>query len=231
MSRGALYIVWGERAEKALQRSIASLEEVHPELPYEVIRLSPDTDQFKGLLEKSRMMSKSPFDETVFLDADTVVLDRLDYAFSQANRFGIACCICECPWARRYRGLPNDDTVEYNTGVIFFTRSAQWVFDKWEQLTPQIDSTIDFFTRDGKLAFVPYQDQCAFAKAVAEWDRTPFILPLNWNLRFNFHHAFFGPIKIWHAYEEPPSWLNKLVEYYRRPDSIIQYYGPHPNMT
>src|SRR5690349_19131487 len=111
MSRGVLYIVWGQRAEVALQRSIASLEKIHPELSYEVVELPADTDQFKGLLEKPRIMADSPFDETPFLDADTVVLDRLDYGFAQAARFGIACCVCECPWARRYRGLSNDDSV------------------------------------------------------------------------------------------------------------------------
>jgi hypothetical protein len=65
------------------------------------------------------MMELSPFEETLYLDADTVVLDRLDFGFEQAARFGVACCICECPWARRYRGLPNDDGVEYSTGVLF----------------------------------------------------------------------------------------------------------------
>src|SRR5262245_58601263 len=125
MSRGVLYIVWGDKGERALARSLASLKEMHPELPHEIIRLPAETDEYKGLLEKSRMMSLSPFDETLFLDADTVVLDRLDFGFAQAARFGLACCICESPWARRYRGLPNDDATEYNTGVLFFTRAAR----------------------------------------------------------------------------------------------------------
>src|SRR5690349_20928566 len=112
MSRGVLYMAWGDKAEQAMARSIASLKEMHPELPYEVVRLPPGTDSIKGLLEKSRMMELSPFDETLYLDCDTVVLDRLDYGFAQATRYGLACCICECPWARRYRGLPKDDGIE-----------------------------------------------------------------------------------------------------------------------
>jgi hypothetical protein len=224
MSRGVLYIVWGKRAENALQRSIASLENIHPELSYEIVRLPTETDEFKGLLEKSRIMADSPFDETLFLDADTIVLDRLDYGFAQAARFGIACCICECPWARRYRGLPKDDTVEYSTGVIFFTREAQDVFDRWVDLTPQIDATIDHITMDGKLDIAPFQDQGAFVRAVAEWDRTPFILPLNWNFRPAFYRGFFGPIKIWHAYENLPLSLVQLNEYYRSPNAIIQFH-------
>ena len=226
MSRGVLYILWGERAEAALKRSIASLQALHPELPYEVHRLPPETDGFKGLLEKSRMMELSPFDETLFLDADTVVLDRLDFGFAQALRFGLACCICECPWARRYRGLPNDDAVEYNSGVLFFTRAAEPLFRRWRELTPEIDSAIDFVMPNGQHVVMPHADQGAFAKAVAEWDRAPFVLPLNWNFRPSWHWTFFGPIKIWHDYTDPPPQLAQLNASYRQPDALIQFHTP-----
>ena len=189
---------------------------------HEVVRLPTETNYFDGLLQKAYAMGYSPFDETLFLDADTVVLDRLDYGFAQTLRFGLACCICECPWARRYRGLPKDDAVEYSTGVIFFTRDAQEVFDSWLKLTPQIDSAIDFIRPDGKWETAPLQDQCAFARAVAEWDRTPFVLPLNWNFRPQFYQNYFGPIKIWHDYREPPPWLTQLADYYRSPNATIQ---------
>lgn len=144
MSRGVLYMVWGARATGAVKRSIASVQQYHPELPTKVIELPSNTHPLKGLLEKSKMMELSPFDETLFLDADTVVLDRLDFGFEQASRFGVACCICESPWARRYQGLPKDDGIEYNTGVLFFTRGAEQLFRRWQELAPVVDSAIDF---------------------------------------------------------------------------------------
>src|SRR5437762_14278570 len=98
--RGGLYIVWGERAERYCERSIASFKRWHPDLPHHVVRLPSTTDWCEGLLEKARMMNLSPFDETVFLDADTVVLDSLDFGFEKAQQHGLACSICECPWAR-----------------------------------------------------------------------------------------------------------------------------------
>jgi hypothetical protein len=55
-----------------------------------------------SLLDKSAMFDISPFGETLYLDCDAQVMDRLDFGFSQAGRFGLACCICECPRARRY---------------------------------------------------------------------------------------------------------------------------------
>jgi hypothetical protein len=217
-------LVWGNRAEAAVNRSIRSLKEFHPELPYEVKRIALGTNTFTGLLEKPSIMESSPFDETLFLDADTVVLDRLDFGFNQALRFGLACCICECPWARRYRGLPKDDAVEYNTGVLFFTRSAQPLFQRWRTLAGLIDSAVAFFA-DGRTHEMPCNDQASFAKAIAEWDRTPFILPMNWNFRPHFYRTFFGPIKIWHDYQDPPVGIAQLAAEYRNPSAIMHFYG------
>jgi hypothetical protein len=155
------------------------LQEFHPELPYEVKRLAPDTNECGGLLEKPGIMESSPFEETLFLDADTVVLNRLDFGFNQALRFGLACCICECPWSRRYRGLPKDDGVEYNTGVLFFTRSVQTLFQRWRELSGLLDSAIDHIAPSGRRGVMALNDQGSFAKAIAECDRLPFVLPLN----------------------------------------------------
>jgi hypothetical protein len=225
MSRGVLYIVWGARAEAVLERSLRSLAEVHPELPYEVKRLPNDLDQFQGLLEKAKMMDLSPYDETLYLDADTVVLDRLDFGFEQARRFALACCICECPWARRYRGLPKDDGIEYNTGVLFFTRDARPVFERWKTYAQSVDSSIAMVGEKGQPMLMPFNDQAGFAKAVREWERPPQILPLNWNFRPQWHWTFFGPVKIWHDYVDPPLGFRQLAEAYRNPNAVIQFHS------
>jgi hypothetical protein len=36
------------------------------------------------------MLEVTPFEETLFLDNDTVVLGRLDYGFQKASQFGLA---------------------------------------------------------------------------------------------------------------------------------------------
>jgi hypothetical protein len=219
-------MIWSQRPERALARLIASLKSLHPQRPYKVIKLAPDTHAIKGLLEKSRMMELSPFEETLYLDADTVVLDRLDFGFEQAARFGVACCICECPWARRYRGLPNDDGIEYNTGVLFFNRGAQALFQRWHELESVVEPAIDFIGPNGQPAVMPFDDQGGFAKAVREWEQVPFILPHNWNFRPAWHRTFFGPIKIWHDYSDPPPQLAQLNASYRRPGAIVQFHAP-----
>ena len=215
--RGILYITWGDMPDQVHQRSIDSVVRYHGELPIHVARLPEKAT----LLEKSRMFDMTPFEETLYLDADTVVLGRLDFGFEKAVRHGLACAICECPWARRYTGL-SGDMVEYNTGVLFFTARARPVFDAWKKLAFTVDSSIPIFV-DGRLGHMPLNDQAGFALAVERSGLAPFVLPYNWNFRPRWHKSFFGPIKIWHDYREiSPELLiwnkNQLDE-----SQIIQY--------
>lgn len=218
-TRGVLYMVWGdsEQVSKVLDRSIASLKQWHPAMPVEVIRRANGS-----LLDKSEMFALTPFEETLFLDADTVVLGNLDYGFMQADRYGLACCICECPWARRYGGLKSaGDMVEYNTGVLFFTERAKPVFDAWRRGIG-IDSSIDFF-HEGKLLTMPENDQAAFAKAIDDTGFNPFVLPMNWNFRPIWQKHIFGPVKIWHDYTEPPVSVVGWTNQHLREGAIIDY--------
>jgi len=215
--RGVLYVKWGS-VDETLGRSIRSVHTIHPELPIHVHCL-PDTAY---LCDKAAMMSFTPFEETLFLDVDTVVLDRLDFGFEMAARHGLACCICENPWARRYSGIKGD-LVEYNTGVLFFTKKAQSIFDIWNAKARVIDSSIKFFDEQNQLCIVPADDQGGFALAVAESSLLPFILPLNWNFRPCSHRSFFGPIKIWHDYANPPQDVIDFTMHQSKPESVIRY--------
>lgn len=223
--RGVLYMVWGDRIEPYLERSRRSLAQHHPELPVEVVRIIAQ-DARRALLEKSRMMSLSPFNETLFLDADTVVLGRLDFGFEKAARHGVACCINECPWARRFNESIKGDVIEYNTGVLFFKKSAKRLFEMWERLTPKLDSAAFYLSKSNpdKPSVMPFADQCAFAVAVEQTGFVPFVLPLNWNFRPGFHLSFFGPLKIWHGYPDPPPALMELARYYEHPDAVFQHH-------
>lgn len=200
-TRGALYVVWGDYNKVALNRSLASLKKFHPDLPIHIETLASTAT----LLDKSAMLDLSPYDETVFLDVDTVIMGNLDFGFEKARLFAIAICICECPWARRYGGL-DGEMVEYNTGVIFFTRAAQPLFDAWKELVHTVDSSIHFVV-DGKQGLMPLNDQAGFAAAIEEVGTLPFILPHNWNFRPKWQKSWYGPIKIWHDYGDPPDAL------------------------
>lgn len=218
-------MIWGDSLGPQLDRSIASLRRFHPDLPVHVERVQGVTDPFAGLLSKSRMAKISPFSTTLFLDADTIVLGNLNYGFERAERHGLACCICECPWARRHTGLrDHGDLVEYNTGVLFFAEKSRPIFDAWERLAPVLDSSTDYVTERGELGRQTHDDQAAFAAAVRETEQVPFVLPINWNFRPQFYRCFYGPLMIWHHRADPPKAVFDFAEYYRRTDAIIQFH-------
>jgi hypothetical protein len=214
--RGVLYLHWGPD-RRLLDRSLASLRVVHPDLPVETVRL-PDSST---LLDKASMMRRSPFEETLFLDADTLVLGSLDFGFERAVQHGLACCINEMPWARRYRCF-NGDEIEYNTGVLFFTRRLQELFDRWEGLSRTIDSAI-FIRRNGELGAMACNDQASFAKAIDELGFNPYVLPHNWNFRPTWQPSWWGPIRIWHHHEDPSPVVVDFVARQSQPKAGLEY--------
>jgi hypothetical protein len=224
--RGALFVVWkplqprvdGWSIEPSLERAVASFRAHHPELPHHVAWLPPGST----LHDKAGMFHHTPFDSTVFLDADTVVLGRLEYGFEMAERFGLACCHCVNPWLRRYRGVA-DDAIEYNTGVLFFTAPARAIFDEWQRAVPLLDSSARF-VRDGQVGVSPRDDQLAFSQVIRVQQWPPFILPHNWNFTPPYHREFFGPIKVWHNYAEVPEAIREINRYYEQRGAIIQHH-------
>jgi hypothetical protein len=216
--RGVLYLVWND-TDRYLNRSISSLRALHPDLPVHVQHLPPGST----LLSKARLSEYSPFETTLYLDADTVVLGRLDFGFNQAERHGLACCICEAPQARRFPALQQyGDIVEYNTGVLFWHTKAKPLFDEWSSLAPILDSKLPFLTIEGRKV-MPENDQASFALAVHNTDFNPFILPLNYNLRPMWQKGFFGDIKIWHDYGEVPQALLTWNKSQTTEGAIIAY--------
>lgn len=200
-SRGAVYFVWGDECDDLLDRSLASLKKHHPDLPVHVERLADNSTY----LDKARMYEVSPFDVTAYLDADTVILGNLDYAFDQAELFGVACCINESPQARRYEALKDcGDVVEYNAGVVFFDKiKSRPFFDAWTACVKNIDSSSRFITPEGMKRQI-CNDQAGMAKAVMDIGFNPKVLPMNWNFRPFWQRSYVGPLKIWHDYADPP---------------------------
>jgi hypothetical protein len=223
MKRGILSIYWGDEAKLPLQRLCKSIKQFCPNLGHELIKIDADSEDLKNLNQKANMFNLSPFDETLFLDIDTVVMGNLDFGFEKAKKYGLALSICEAPWARRYQALFSGDEIEYNTGVIFFTKKAKPVFDEWKKNAFIVDSSIIGRDANG-LWKSSSNDQGSFALALENTSFNPFILPLNWNFRPIWQKSFFGPIKIWHDYSDPPSNLFELNKYYESNDSIIQYH-------
>jgi hypothetical protein len=172
------------------------------------------------------MFDIAPFEETLYLDIDTTVLGRLDFAFDKAIKHDVACSICECPWARRYVGV-SGDIIEYNTGVLFFTKKAKPLFDAWAECATKFTALQHIV--DNNVIVVPLNDQGGFAVAADTLGFSPFTLPLNWNFRPEWQYSFFGPIKIWHDYGDVPEAVQRVNEYYEGTDSIVQFAWAMPS--
>lgn len=190
-TRGVIYIVWGKYDKALLNRSIASVQEQGYKLEVVVC-----FDELEGLQKKSRMYDLSPYDITLFLDADTVVHGNLDYGFEMAEKYSLACCIA--PASSAYHAGPNSkelqdkmhrDTPQLNTGVVFFSKfDSKEIFEKWKELVSEHPESAK-------------NDQITFSCAVYE-QMNPFILPRTWNFRKGIRYesqVTHGPILITHS--------------------------------
>lgn len=189
MKRGVLYMLWGTKCDEELERSKASVERLG--LQTHVVRIESRGDT---LHQKSKMDEISPFDETLFLDTDTLALLELSYGFEMATRHGLAMTIAPASNAAVQTPMPDmpADLVQYNTGVIFFTKTpaVRKLFARWRE------------NCDGK----SYNDQPPFARAVYETNVAPFVLPMTWNYRPKYQGApLHGPLKIWHGRQPLPT--------------------------
>lgn len=223
--RGVVYMTWKAEGgpQSLVERSIESLKRWHPDLQITEIVIATENPT---LLDKAQMFAHSPYESTLFLDADTVVMGDMTFGFEKAEQFGIACCICECPWAKRYGGLADrGDMIEYNTGVIFFSKKHDAVgdvFRAWGQHAREVDSSIRFHSNSGKIETMPMNDQAGFAVAIAQTGFNPFVLPQNWNFRHKWQKSIFGPVKVWHDYDPPTPAILKWNESQTHETAIIQ---------
>jgi hypothetical protein len=93
MSRGAVYIITQDpRYVELLLTSAASLKKAMPDLPITVFsqfavdspffeRVVPVEPTQDGFYDKSRLIQNSPYERTLFIDADTYVVEHIHELF------------------------------------------------------------------------------------------------------------------------------------------------------
>ena len=202
---GIVYVCWGDVTEE-LEKSINSLNG----LPYLVV-----TDKeiefnhicvnypnhMKSYTRKILSYSLSPFEKTLYLDTDCIMLSSLDYAISKLDYYDM--CLCQSP-CYSLRHL-NKDIVHFNSGVLFFNKCSQndILFKRWEDIIFELKLRDEF-----------EYDQVGLSIAIDEINPLFFTLPPTWNFRphINQHNdkAFVhGPIKIWHSRDKSAENLNE----------------------
>lgn len=182
-SRGVLYIAWGAAHVEVARRSAASVKASNPSLKTAIwCAQEDDTTGFdlsfvipSGLARpKVDLLTETPFDETLYLDNDTIVRHDLGSLFDLLKKFEI-CGAHVALWHRprhnrRWQMDVPESFPEINCGVLLY-RSSDRVFD---------------FFRDWSKAFVEAGfsvDQVTFRSLLWQSDIRFYVFPPQFNKR------------------------------------------------
>jgi hypothetical protein len=152
MSSGAIYIITQDsRYIGLLLNSAASLKHVMPDLPVTVFSQFPiESPLFEGVIrvdgssdgfyDKTLLMRQTPYERTLFIDADTYFVEAVPELFTVLDQFDCAATHEEylnTDWWNHYvRPDIPASFPEFNTGILAFKRSPRMnrVLEEWSNL-------------------------------------------------------------------------------------------------
>jgi hypothetical protein len=149
----------------------------------------------KTLVRKNSLFENPPYDLTLWLDIDTVILGKIDKMFDYLDEYKTDLCIPNfCAWrsngkqikrrVERFRGLIDDKYIDesikdhpaVNTGVLSFRRSDNWkaFVQYWTDLADRASQ---------KKVFIPDEVACQILlPSIQEWGLTACIAPTSYNV-------------------------------------------------
>jgi hypothetical protein len=154
LERGILYIATGPSYLAEAVGSAQSVREVWPDIPLAIIADgAPPADCFdhveiveaeRSSRDKPRLIGRSPFERTIYLDADTYCCAPLPELFDQLDRFEFLAAFDDCRFSTqvdpatgeerfvKVPGIP-DSFPELNAGVMAFRRgpATASLFERW----------------------------------------------------------------------------------------------------
>lgn len=216
-SRGIVYSATGARyiAEAIVSAGSSLRFNNVPHIIYcDDVLVQPRSDiQFEhfascgnGYLDKIGNMARTPFEQTIFLDSDTYVLDRIDELFDLLRRFDIAAAQVS-GYTKCADSGQSEAYYDFNSGIIAYrsTEAVKAFFANWRQLCA------DWF-RSPPFPLVANRDQAALRRAL--WDSALSLHTLSpeYNYRSVFPGRLVGKAKIIHGrsknYEKLAAHLN-----------------------
>jgi hypothetical protein len=238
--RGILYVATGSTY---LAEAVGSAESVRKVWPDIALALVTDTPPPPGCFEhveiveaerssrdKPRLMGRSPFEQTIFLDADTYCCAPFPELFDQLDRFDLLAAFDDCRFTTqvdpdtgrenfvKVPGIP-DSFPELNTGVMAFRRSAG-VLALLERWLIEYDKVLN-----GPLA--DHHDQPAFRAGIYRSKVRFGTLPSEYNFRLNCPGAARTQIKIIHGrWTYPPIAATRLETLQALDRAFNANYGP-----
>jgi len=209
MSQGAIYIVTKDpRYTTMLLNSVASLKRAMPDLPVTVFsqfpiesalleRVIPVAGSEDGFYDKTLFMRLTPYERTLFVDADIHIVDPVPELFTILDQFDCAATHEEylnTDWWNRY---PRPDIPasfpEFNTGIVAYKRSLRMsrVLEDWAKLYQS------FIAQNPGTKI---NDQPFFRAAVYFNDLRVATLTREYNCKFRGQGYLNGRVKILHGH-------------------------------
>lgn len=209
MSKGAVYIISQDpRYVGLLLTSAASLKRAMPDLPITVFSQFPVEGSFSdrvipiqptqdGFYDKTRLIRQSPYERTLFIDADTFVAEPVPELFSLLDRFDCALTheeYVDTDWHKRYpRPDIPESFPEFNTGIMLLKRS-----DKMDQVLQNWGELYQTYLREKPDQ--PINDQPFFRAAAYFGDIRIATLTREYNCKFRGQGYLNGTVKIVHGH-------------------------------
>lgn len=223
--RAIVYLAWGrkyieEAVRSATTAAIVGVDRLlitntesrgflPPDAPFE--RVIDHTFRLPGMLAKSEMVDLLPaeYESFLYLDTDTFILMDIDQGFEKAEQYGIAAAPAAAYSLEHFwgfekvlaeLGIRSRDILQYNAGVIFFTRyPAAWrVMNKYHEFCSTVGGGEPSWT-----------DQPYLTLSMELFGFNPYTLSIAYNYR-NFGEIANGRIRIWHSHELPPADVNEF---------------------
>lgn len=146
--KGVLYIAFGDKYRKECAVSIRSLKILHPELPICVVtddewQEEPEPDlvlERKAILNlgaKPTYMGDTPFEETLYLDTDTIVVKEILKVFDLLKYYDIG-----INFRSQFLRSENYFLPWCNSGVILFRRNKniEETFKRWRVMFQEAET-------------------------------------------------------------------------------------------
>jgi hypothetical protein len=234
MSQGAVYIITQDRRYvDLLLTSAASLKRAMPELPITVFsqfpvesayfeRVIPVEPTQDGFYDKTRLIRQMPYERTLFIDADTYVVEPVPELFSMLDRFDCAATHEEylnTDWFDRY---PRPDIPasfpEFNTGIMALKRSERMdrFLQHWGELYQSfLNEEPDRRIPDQRIQVQHINDQPFFRVAAYFGDIRIATLTREYNCKFRGQGYLNGAVKIVHGhinFQLTPEQANRAVK-------------------
>lgn len=217
-----VFVAWGEKYVKEVEMCVQLSKDIwdhdiflvtdeNTRVNNDLIKVIRASFKTEGLLRKTELIGFLPEDHELFLflDSDTRVIEDIGLGFAKADKFGIA--LSPAPnysldhfagfdKILRKEGADCKGQLQYNTGVIFFKKSARvWsVFRRWRKLASKYKNEFK-------------NDQPFFTLALDQLDFNPYTLSISYNYRA-MGDAISGLVRIWHSHEMMPEAINVLEQ-------------------